>query len=914
MCPKPCETCKKEGLPLLLTRYAVFPKDAGAPVLSGNLGDGSLQAIPLDSHTQYGLRLLRSGYVYVYDEAQKNDALTKGWSEYFVTTDGFLTKLPPRSRYICRAGPATEFVCARSGAAPLAGVITIEKPKEAKTVWIGFSDVEWTDAVLEKHNDAAYRAKHMTKIAISGGKVDPQQHTAPIEQIDALVPEFTSKTQAIEKHLKHLTPWTPFQFNARYMRAEAFKTAVQDARPQGGAAIVALLDPAGIAMEIAALMEWRKVTFMSDENVARPKFAASVIASQEIAIKTRAKLEKLYAIEERKILYDRSLEPDLGKQECPSSPWPDPHTKGVREHILWERAQERLEELENSLSTTIPISSLALPKSPSAEQLRNIGDELALQQLADEAWHKYTHRNDGKLRVDVAASKKWLEDHDKALKQFDIERIAPLALAHVAWMQHACMVDQMTCNYDENDKDSGVAYTDMVINLLRYTEDKQPSYNLYLKWLNNGEFDQKNLIMRAIAFNQKELIAHADRAVKEPVIDKRVFPSDAVTSGIASFMEKMPPAAQERFAILLGALSGPMLKHLRDFDAGKANAKTMKVIKALSGGQYVRLTITGDKGQFITAYADMIYKINPEQKWSKTARENLRTAIRRQVNDGNIKGVKINGNQLQWKWDALLDEDTIKLVSAKNLKGQALADELAKAFSSPEDIKKISFDAYHMKINQTQAARSWIGGGAAVVSGILLVWSFSKLVEDAEKSMSHEMAQAKIKLRAGMVAIAGFVGEGAGTILEKMGETRLKNMPPRMLLRASALKILGARATLVTGFIFGVVDIWQGENEAEKGNYGLAFAYRTSAAAGITVSILIYGLSTGAAWAAWLGPIGWVALIIGVVIWFGVIYFIEKNKDNPLQEWFLRCYFGTGNDKYINTKIQAEEYKKVVTG
>jgi hypothetical protein len=52
----------------------------------------------------------------------------------------------------------------------------------------------------------------------------------------------------------------------------------------------------------------------------------------------------------------------------------------------------------------------------------------------------------------AATSKKWLKQHDEDLKQFDTEWIAPLVLAHAAWMQGEPMVSQMSCNYDENDK------------------------------------------------------------------------------------------------------------------------------------------------------------------------------------------------------------------------------------------------------------------------------------------------------------------------------------------------------------------------------------------------------------------------------------------------------------------------------
>ena len=255
MCANPCDTCEKKGLPLLLTRYAILPKEAGAPALSGNLNDKALASIPLGGNAVYGLRLLRSGYVYVYDERGY-------WDEYFVTSDGFLSKLPPRPKAVKtdqRREP--EFACARSGAAPLAGVITIRNAKHAKAVWIGFSDVEWTDATLAKNNDAAYRAKHMIKIVVSGGKVSTQPHTAHMDQVDHVVPEFILCGRQGQKDPK---PLGTIPVHSRLAQKADFKAAVKKIDPLNGAAIVALIDPAGVTIELASLIHERMRAFLEN--------------------------------------------------------------------------------------------------------------------------------------------------------------------------------------------------------------------------------------------------------------------------------------------------------------------------------------------------------------------------------------------------------------------------------------------------------------------------------------------------------------------------------------------------------------------------------------------------------------------------------------------------------------------------
>ena len=205
LCQNPCETCAKEGLPILLTRYALMPKEINAPKLTGKLDSADLKKVPLGSGAHYGLRLLRSGYVYVFDEKRTL------WDEYFVTADSCLSKMPPRIRALkVQPKPATEFRCARNGVAPLAGVITVRNAKHAGNIWIAFSDVEWTDQVLLDHMKSEHRRKHMKCVVVSGGKVAPQADTAPLEQLEQVLPEFKQGMSD-----QQFAKWCPHRYNAR---------------------------------------------------------------------------------------------------------------------------------------------------------------------------------------------------------------------------------------------------------------------------------------------------------------------------------------------------------------------------------------------------------------------------------------------------------------------------------------------------------------------------------------------------------------------------------------------------------------------------------------------------------------------------------------------------------------------------
>jgi hypothetical protein len=283
-----CEFCEKQGLPLLLTRYAIAHQDNQAPRLSGQLGGQPLNAIPLSGKAHYSLRLVRSGYIYVYNKTFDQ------WQEYFVTEDGYYFTMPARNANKPRPTPPKDFRCARGEHAHLASVITIQNPKHTQEVWIGFSDVEWTEAVLKQHQSETVRQRHMTKIVLSDGKVVAQNHTAPIDKVTEHVPEFKLEPASA---VKHYDAWNPLRYNPRHYQAKDFLSRIRAVRPQGGAAIVALYDPVGMALELSArmnyLMEQPLAEGQKNQAATRKHAVASAVLQLRGAVKTQAQNDRI---------------------------------------------------------------------------------------------------------------------------------------------------------------------------------------------------------------------------------------------------------------------------------------------------------------------------------------------------------------------------------------------------------------------------------------------------------------------------------------------------------------------------------------------------------------------------------------------------------------------------------------------
>lgn len=533
-----------------------------------------------------------------------------------------------------------------------------------------------------------------------------------------------------------------------------------------------------------------------------------------------------------------------------------------------------------------------------AHARRRVPNNQRLNQVADEEWHKYSHDRSGKPRFDAAGSQAWFKTYNEKFEAFDQEFIAPLAEAHVAWMKQPCMSNHMACNYDTKNMESGVAYTTIVGQLLKHTDDKQPSYDLYVSWLKEKEFKPENLVMRALGLNQENYIA-AIKNADAAVVDGRAFPSDAVMGATAAALGEMAETAQKALGILMGGLSGPALRYWNDFHAGVVGSGAAAAMATASGRQILRVPVVGTTAEFIEKYLDEIYRLDPHLEVS---RKDLGKAIAAQRKLLEIEGVPMN-NQQQRGWYITLDKATVTNAGATDLKKKALANRLKQAMIHPSELKELE-EANGSLIRSTKG----VAVGATIVGGILMMLNYSKLMGDVTNGMSHEKSEAVMRLRAGTFAIAGFATEQIGVGLEGLGEIRLRNMTGRWSsVVPTVLKTAGRYVGLGAGLFLGGMDIWKGWSESSKGDpSGLAnFYFATGFIGGILASTL-FAVSMG--WVV-LGPIGWLFVGLAFLALMLITLYVETSKDNKLQEWLSRCHFGLGSDKYADDKMQLSEYE-----
>lgn len=212
-CIAECPYCQKGGLPILPLRYAITRTDSesgepAGPALSGPFGVG-VTDIALPDGQAYTLRLMRSGYLYVFNEVRGS------WSGYFVTERGYLFPYVTEIKHdiLARMNPEQvqggidallqpptdeeEFTCTLNPDHHYPGrCLTIPNADRAENIYLAFSDTAWTKRVWHEHatnaqvgDNGLRRRDHMRRLSLAEWRAGATEHAAPLAELEARVTE-----------------------------------------------------------------------------------------------------------------------------------------------------------------------------------------------------------------------------------------------------------------------------------------------------------------------------------------------------------------------------------------------------------------------------------------------------------------------------------------------------------------------------------------------------------------------------------------------------------------------------------------------------------------------------------------------------------------------------------------------------
>lgn len=622
---KKCEFCDKRGLPLLLVRDAVAPAGAGAPLAP---------ALPIELSSKaahYTKRLLRTGYVNVFDEARRR------WEAYFVTKEGYLFKLLETPGVIAVV-PKKPFNCPDEAHRAVASCITVTDPGNASRVWIGFSDVRWTDAVRNANEDVAYRKRHMTEIDVRAVLQGTHTPHKPIAQLGATIAEYAMDPGLAKANFS----WNPFGFESRHGRAERLKQECEAMRP-GVGLIVTVSDPAGVAQELAFLMKRNADLFLSARPTDQRNLVASVAIGQiEEAIRIQAQNSEIAAAEQ---IADQQIEAN------PIGHWLSESTRARTENI------RRVTPLD-------------------------------LERAADTAWKKYAEK------YDESARQAWNAPFKQRLEAFDAVFIAPLALNHVAWMQSAALVNYFECNYDSSHPESGAVYTMAFANCIAATEDKKACADLYENWLGGHILDGGNILLRAMVLNQ-DIAAKAVEDATAVSISLRGIPWDNIFAAFEGVVGRLNQQAQEGLARLIGEVSGAIAKIFgKVMDGNSGYRAALMATSLISGHPIIICTVDGTKGQFRAQLIKELLQASGQD----ISKNQMARAVKAELHRQKIQGVSMEGNAVK-RWVLVADKAVIKSMPS-GLSPQARADWLAGSLKKIEEVESLNLHRWRSVINE----------------------------------------------------------------------------------------------------------------------------------------------------------------------------------------------------------------------
>jgi hypothetical protein len=768
---KKCEYCDKVGLPILPLRYAIAPQGAGAPkstTLTTALGDKA---------AHYTRRLVRSGYVYLFDKARDT------WECYFVTADSYFFRIDHRPG-VTPILPKKPFDCPDEAHRAIASCIMIPNAKAATKVWIGFSDVRWTEDVLNKHKDPAYRDRHMRVIDVQSTMSGPDaKHFFAIKEVAKKVAEY----QLSDSKLKEVFAWTPFSVNPRQNKATRLVEECEKLKPGKGLAVT-LDDPVGLAQELALLMYRNAQLFKENEDRNRKLTIYGVIGQMEVAIKDQAQRNEMQAGEE--LANDQLAQPDIGM-------------------LFPSYRDNRLKQIEKVRSCTLP----------------------ELDRAATYEWNKYKAKYKHKEADD------WQASFEEQLATYDADFIAPLAIAHAQWMQSASMANYFDCNYDPQNIHTGVVYTAVFNQCIATTGDKKACHDLYEKWLAGSVQDHKNLLLGAATLNNNELRAQVQAAVSGGV-GWAGLPWDKVVEAHDKATAKLMEGQADELGRLIGLISGPIASQLRKAANSQKVYEGLVALGAATRHPIVAVTLTGGKKAFRTRLIKEVLELGGLDV-KAIGKHRMNKAIADELKRQQIVGVNLQGTQTK-RWLLMVDPAEVRGMP-QGLAPQAQAQWLAKTINTPEHIDLLNLTKHRARV------ANWVGvnrGAVPLAFGMLGVLAntvaFTSMLEDDAKVLQHTKNESLTRI---VLQGTQLIGAVAGSI-----ETALSRLPAMVSrIAAGATKAIGAFFGFVgklfgtAGSIFmGLVDLWRADQERREGNYSAGIAYLVSGVLGIAATIFLF--------------------------------------------------------------------------
>ncbi|QCP52330.1 hypothetical protein FAZ95_24425 [Trinickia violacea] len=773
-----CKMCQKKGLPILPVRYSALAATRahgidGVPLVSGSFG-AHVQGVA-SGKAKYTLRSLRYGFVYVYYPK------TSAWKCYAVTNEGNCYDYP--LDVVLDRSTEMPFSCTQTGHPELAQCITIENANKVGTVYLAFSDVQWTKAVRDAYaaDKEGCRTKRMQAFNASAWFASPGHapHAASATQVQQLVSEYKGGGDKVFYT-------SPFPYRDRSTEGAALNTAMDHLAPHKGA-VFALWDPVGITQEL---------------NVENHYAYGVVKAEYEWGVWS-ATMAKNW----KEVVEDGAVKDD-------------------------NMAEQMLEGQTMEAEALGSLFDGGKQLNKDLAQLRS-SQQAELSQVREKAWESYGES------VSTTAADEYLQKMQTDYANEQNATWLPLSQDYTQWLSSPNLAHVFQYDYDEQDALSGMFYEGAFTACIKGASERKEALDQLAKWLQGKADDHSNLLLRAFCLNLKTNVDHLMSTAGFPYSELRETCAKAIESWFqaAKAVEGKAPKYFADFylrgARLVYELGAPIARVMSSGAESAAAKVAVYLASARSGRVVLYRPVQGSQSQWITYFARQMYEMMPAAK--RPSMRDLKSQIRTQFTTNGADGRIMEVPQF-----IIVDEAGLTNIN-QGAPGKATAQQVTspanKLMLTDETIEK-DFVPTFRKLTGGEVAGSGI-------SAVFTVVNMMYALKEFQKSTHFNSRETMLKFGTSLTTVAGGVMSLSGNLLEAAHGAKLtlptflsKELAERL---GIAGRILGAPAAVV-----GVVyDFINGTEQWKSGHVGLAIAYWLSSGMGALLAIcLTFGVLT----------------------------------------------------------------------
>lgn len=867
-----CVLCDRQSLLLYPVRYAVAcPRGAAkAPALSGNFKMDS-RAPQSVASAKYTLRALRAGYLYTYDEKRRL------LHAYIVLPSGIMGRFnpgmlpPPPNMVKAQAnGCATEMdLPSLSRCVDIAHTPGVD---EATNLWIGWSNVAWTKALVQKVlDDAKWRKQHMQCINIPSLLAAGVADTGEFKASRANIAHFAMNAQALKDAFAFSNTPTAEESKLYGLADDIAHAMAQTPNKKGF--VVAVNDPVGITNDLAELTVPSPANGF-DADIYWKYMSAHLLEGAEAGIRGRAQAETQLTDGVSKTIADANV----ANTEAHTEVAPDPI--GLYNFVRsWIKAGSADQAAKIEQQKIDDVSATAQAASDRA------WDEASLKMGPD---GKPVIGPNGKpvSLIDTEARDRFVQhEYPQALDAFKPKWL-PLVDVHADWLKSQLLADWMAGNHDTRDLRSGYAYSESCAQAIGKAAGTDACQKVLLDWLSGPALDERKLYARALMFNQEKLINAANT---------QIHGSDIQYENILNIYKDAFERVEKA-----GDASG-----LRDrLVVTTANTVVNILAKGTKGAAIAFVTMRLALHAGVRIQAANITPLEM-QKWI--------------LDQGKALGLKLEGNRVQRR-------ATAAKISKAVLKAAPPSNPAVFQYEIDTDawVKAGTIDANDIKIIKipgVETTRKWLSSGSSVDFNMGIATAIFQLAaakfawNDYAGSDHFDQGENLLKFSGSLIAIVG-------NLIEKVSETVAKS--PKHPLSAflanhwatswfdhevaeTGVK-LGKAAGAAVGIVLAGYDLLKNLPESYENNDNvLTVLYGVSGTLGIYLSLSPY-LSAIPLIASWLPPV-WIIFVASIFVGLIIAHF----KPAAINSWIPRSRFGKG-ERYHSLDEELKAYNSAIEG